>query len=311
VFGWLRRQGAWAAAWVAAFAVTALAHASLPQGRSAEEGDLWVPDPDVASVASLGFHHLVSDYHWLQALQVVGGSQVDPSLHGPILAKLVDVVTTLDPRVDHPYRFAALWLTDSLESVRKADALLARGIAYHPTEWRNSFYQGFNRFLYLEDEAGAANSFERAARLPGSPAYLPRLVARLRAGEAGLDAAAVLLQELIAGAEDPYERAGYELSLREIEAERRARVLDAARAEFQRRHGRDIARVEELAEGPGGVLRALPPEPNGRPWVLDPESGRIVSSFYGARYEPFLHPAVRVEREQKKAQELQRREERS
>lgn len=295
-----------AAAFAAAAAVTGLAHAVLPDGgtaRSEELGDRWVPDPEVARIAALGFENVVSDYHWLLALQIVGGSQSDPSRHGPVLAKLVEVVTRLDPWVGHPYRFAALWLTDSRESARRADAILDRGIAYHPGEWRNRFYQGVNRFLYLEDEEGAADSFEGAMRLPGAPAYLPRLVARLRAGGAGLDVAAAMLEQLIADAEDPYERAAYELSLVEIETERRARQLDAARAEFQRRNGRDIRRVEELAEGRGAVLRALPPEPNGAGWTLDPGTGRIVSTYYGYRYEPFVHPAVRAEQERLRAAE--------
>lgn len=292
---------------VAVAAGTTLAHASLPHERAAAQGELWIPDPGIARIASLGFENLVSDYHWLQALQIVGSSESNPGQYGAILARLVEVVTTLDPWVDHPYRFAALWLTDSLASVRKADALLDQGIAYHPTDWRNPFYQGVNRFLYLDDAEGAADSMERAMRLPGSPAYLPRLVARLRAGGGSLDAAAMMMAELLEGAEDPYTRASYQKTLDAIETERRARVLDAARTEFQRRHGRDITRVEDLAEGPEAVLRALPPELHGKGWVLDPGSGRIVSAFYGERYEPFLHAAVEREREQLEQKEQEGR----
>ena len=136
---------------------TFAAHAPLAQHEKAiEQRELWVPDPQVARVASLGFHNVVSDYHWLQALQIVGGSPSDPAQHGPLLGKLIEVVTTLDPWVDHPYRFATLWMTDSLESVRKADAIMERGIAHHPDEWRNPFYQGVNRLLFLADETGAA-----------------------------------------------------------------------------------------------------------------------------------------------------------
>lgn len=308
MFRSMRKGAARAVVFAAVVAATAFAHAGLSHRRPGDRGELWIPPPEVARVASLGFHNLVSDYHWLRALQIVGSSEHDPGQHGAVLARLVEVVTALDPWVDHPYRFAALWLTDSLASVRKADALLDQGIAYHPTDWRNPFYQGVNRFLYLEDADGAADSIEQAMRLPGSPEYLPRLAARLRAGGNSLDAAAVMMAELLKTAEDPYTRAGYRYTLEAIETERRARALDAARAEFQRRHGRDIARVEELAEGPRAVLRALPPEPHGKAWVLDPDSGRIVSAHYGSRYEPFLHAAVEREREQLKRKE---REERS
>jgi hypothetical protein len=284
---------------------TAVGHAKLTTDRALEARELWVPDPQVARVGSLGFYNVVSDYYWIQALQVVGSSRTDPSAHAPLLAELIDVVTTLDPWVDHPYRFAALWFTDSLASVRKADALLDKGIAHHPDEWRNPFYQGMNRLLYLDEPARAADAIEKAAALPGSPAYLPRLVARLRAGGSGLEAAATMMRELVARASDPYEKAEFEKALDEIETERRARYLDAARAEFQRRRGRDIARVEDLLRPPDPVLRELPPELHGWEWGIDAKSGRIVSSWYGHRYEPFIHSAVRAERDAKKAQEQQ------
>lgn len=307
----VRWRGAslWLLSFVAAGFLTTTVRSHLPGSRSVEQGEQWVPEPSVAQISSLGFRNVVSDYYWIQALQVVGRSMQDPSRHGPLLGKLVDVVTTLDPWVDHPYRFAAIWMTDSLESVRKADAILDRGIEHHPDDWRNPFYQGVNRLLYLDEEQRAADALERAIALPGAPRYLPRLVARLRAGGAGLDAAAALLSDLIAQTEDPYERAEYEKGLDEIETERRARFLDAAREEFQRRHGRDIRRVEELTDGRDPVLRELPPELHGWEWVLDPESGRIVSSWYGSRYEPFVHPAVRREREEKRAQDRQAKEE--
>ena len=285
-------------------AAAAAAHARIAARPGANDADLWVPRPEVARLAAIGFQNLVSDYYWLQALQVVGGATEDPARQGPLLGRLVDVVTTLDPWVDHPYRFAAIWMTDSPESVRKADAMLTRGIEHHPGDWRNYFYQGFNRFFHLEENESAADSLEGAARIPGSPRYLPLLVARLRAGGDGLEASAAMLAALIQNAEDPYEKAEYEKALDEVETERRARALDAAREEFRQRHGRDIARVEDLAQGPGAVLAELPPELHGWEWVIDPASGRIVSSWYGVRYEPLLQASVREERERQRGVRL-------
>lgn len=301
----ISRTGALRTLLLAAFVVTtATVHARIATQDGTDGDALWVPQPELARVASIGFQSVVSDYHWLQAVQVVGASIADPSRSAPLLGRLVDVVTTLDPWVDHPYRFAAIWMTDSPESVRKADAMLTRGIEHHPDEWRNHFYQGFNRFFYLEENEAAAESMERAAGLPGSPRYLPQLVARLRAGGDGLEVSAAMLAELAANAEDPYEKAEYEKALDEIETERIARSLDAAREEFRRRRGRDISRVEDLAQGPDPVLPATPPEIHGWEWVIDPASGRIVSSWYGVRYEPLLHAAVREERERQRGVKL-------
>jgi tetratricopeptide (TPR) repeat protein len=270
----------------------------LPVARASDGGDgLVVPSPALARAAALGFDALASDYYWLQAVQLVGRELDHPERHASQVGRLIDVAARLDPWIDHPYRFAALWMTDSKESVRAANALLERGIAYHPDEWRNRFYLSFNHFLYLGDDAAAADELEPAIGLPGAPRYLGRLVARLRSEGGGLDAAAAYLEELLRNAPDGYARADYAKALDEVETERRARYLDRARELFRARRGRDIERVEDLA-GPGGVLTALPPEPNGWEWVLDSETDAIVSSYYGHRYELNLSGEDRQRREQ-------------
>ncbi len=276
----------WIVLWVAVAVATATAHAriSTQGGGDADEARV-VPRPELLRVASLGFESLVADYYWIQAVQVVGASNADPSEHGPLLGRLVDVVTQLDPWVDHPYRFGALWMIDSLPSIRLANQILRRGIAYHPLDWRNRFYLGFNQFFYLEDNPAAIETLEPALKLPGAPRYLSRLVARLRIDTDGLEASALFLQELVRSAPDGYAKAEYEKALDEIEAERRARFLDGAREEYKRRQGRDITRVADLLAGGNPVLRQLPAEPNGWEWSLDPETDRIVSTYYRVRYE--------------------------
>lgn len=261
-----------------------LLHARMPASTGAQQGEMFIPAPQAARVASLGFQALVADYYWLEAVQIVGASERDPTRHGATLGRLVDVVTTLDPWVDHPYRFAAVWMTDSEKSVREADRLLERGIAHHPDDWRNRFYLGFNHLYYLDEAELAADAFEGAIRLPGAPVYLKRLVARLRAQGGDLDVAATLLEELWRNTEQPEAKAEYQKALEEVETERRARFLDAAREEYRRRHGTDITAVTDLLQGPNPVLKRLPPELHDGEWVLDPKSGAIVSSHYQRRY---------------------------
>jgi hypothetical protein len=263
-------------------------HDRIPITPRADRDARFVPRPEVARIASLGFQPLVADVYWMQAVQVVGAATSNPGQHAALLGRLVDVDTTVDPWVGHPYRFAAHWMTGSLEDVRFANRLLERSFEYHPDDWRNYFYLGFNRFFYLGDNQGAAEALDRAAGLPGAPSYLARLVARLRADSAGLETSATFLAELARTTEDPQAQAQYEAALLEIETERRARLLDQAQEEFRRRTGRDLERVEELVRGPHAVLRRLPDEPHGDVWELD-EDGRIVSGRLLRRYEPFVH----------------------
>ncbi|MFB3117241.1 MAG: hypothetical protein ACE1ZP_00625, partial [Myxococcota bacterium] len=88
--------------------------------------------------------------------------------------------------------------------------------------------------------------------------------------------------------EDEYKRAEYWKALDEIQIEERARFLDDARVEYWRRNGRDIERVADLLAGPDPVLQQLPRAQlhlDGFEWILDPETGEIVSSYYRSRYQ--------------------------
>ncbi len=113
--------------------------------------------------------------------------------------------------------------------------------------------------------------------------------------------ASTFLQELLRQTDDGYAKAEMEKALDEIETERRARFLDAARERYREVHGRPIERIEDLVEG--RVLTLLPREPHGWEWVLDENSGEIVSSYYGRRYRLNLPEVDRQRRDRFMEQE--------
>lgn len=281
-------------------ALTGLVHSRMNTATKISRDRLMVPTPEHARLSSLGFDAVVADYYWLQALQLVGGDLGDTRRHSGLIGRLVDTITSLDPWVGAPYRFAAVWLTADEASVRTANRLLERAIAFSPRDWRNYYQLGFNYFFYLEENLRAADIFEEALPLEGAPKYLGPLVARLRLDAGGLEMAAGFLSELVRNTQDEYSRAEYMKALDEIETERRARFLDAAREEYWRRHGADIESVSDLVRGPNPVLQELPaahPQFDFYEWVLDPKSGQIVSSFYDSRYELHISPHDRDRRE--------------
>jgi hypothetical protein len=265
-------------------ALTAAVHRGMPSEPRSAGGELFVPRPEVARATALGFDAVIADYYWLQAVQLVGSTKIVEQ-KSYLLGPLIDVVTTLDPWVDHPYRFAAVWLTDSEASVRKANELLRRGIDHHPGDWRNYFHLGFNHFFYLGEAEPAAEVLERAIDLPNAPRYLRRLLARLKGEAGGLETAEAFLHGLLLEAEDESVREQYEKALAEIATERVARGLDEARQRYRERHGRDIETVLDLTRGPEPVLAALPADPSGGDWTLERYTGEIVSDLLGHRYE--------------------------
>ena len=268
----------------AALGATLAAHARIPVPVAAALHAPEPQQPERTGFPTFGFDALVGDTRWLQAVQIVGNARVDLVGSAPVIQHLIEAVVAVDPFVDHPYRFASLWLVNDIEQVRAANRILERGVAYHPNEWRNRFYLSFNHFLYLGDVEAAARELEGAVDLPGAPRYLANLLARLRSEKDGLEAAAAYLSELMQQTDDPWKQAEFGKALDEIETERRARLLDQARAVYRKREGRDIEKVEDLATGDAAILSELPAELHGWGWVLDPESGRIQSPYYGRRY---------------------------
>jgi hypothetical protein len=273
---------------VAAIATTATAHSQFDTTSRAKSGQMRVPSPEYARLLSMGFDAAVADYYWIRAIGFVGGSTGAVEEQGELLADLIDVVTEVDPWVDHPYRFAAVWLTRDREMVERGNRLLERGISYHPLDWRNRYHLGFNYFYYLDEQLRAADVLEQAVGLERAPDYLAPLVARLRSKRAGLQVAAAFLTQMIASTEDEYTKAEYLKALDEIQVEERARFLDAAREEYWKRNGSDIGRVSDLLSGPDAILERLPRAQlhlDGFEWILDDKTGQIVSSYYKSRYQ--------------------------
>jgi hypothetical protein len=281
---------------VALAALTAVIHAHMDTASVvASAGRVNVPDPGRARLMALGFDAVLADFYWIHSLILVRGNTLERADERRAVGDLIELVTTLDPWVDHPYRFAALWLDDTPERVERGNDFLKRGIAYHPQDWRNRFYLGYNEFFYLGRTDAAVAALEPAITMQGAPAYLGALVARLRADSGSLEAAARFLAQLAETTEDEYRRAGYLETLDEIETERRARWLDQARVEFWGRHGHDIRSVRDLHVGPMRVLDRIPPaHPHleGFEWSID-EENRIVSSFYGNRYKLHIQESDR------------------
>ncbi len=281
------------ALWLLVLGGTFGVHRQIPTTPPEWREEVFLPKPELAKVASLGFDAVLSDYYWIQAIYKVGVTRERPGQFAGYVSKIIDVVTTLDPYVSHPYRFGAIWLNDSKESVRKGNELLRKAIEYHPDDWRNYFYLGYNLFYYLNENKAAADVLEQCAGLQGSPPYLLRLVARLRSEHADLEASAMFLSELVQTAESRDVVAIYQGALDEIDVEIKARYLDRAREAYEELYGRDISSVDDLTSGDHPVLAELPPpEPRDLPpalskndrWYVDPKTGRITSTYYKRRY---------------------------
>jgi tetratricopeptide (TPR) repeat protein len=159
----------------------------LPTDTNIEEENLYVTGRTARRV-SLGFNGLLADWYWMRSLQYVGRKILSlpdevplddlGSLKLKLLAPLLDTATTLDPQFMEPYEYAAVVLP--AVNVDEAIRITRKGIAANPSTWR--LYQHLG-YIYWQrrDFKSASETYGAGARIPGAPAWMEAMRARMLA----------------------------------------------------------------------------------------------------------------------------------
>ena len=137
-----------------------------------------------------GFEGLAADIYWLRTVQYFGGQRgFAEGKRFELLRPLIEITTTLDPRLEIAYRYGAVFLCEHPPTgagrPREGIEVLEKGVRSLPDSWRLRQDLGFFLFLYLKDAPRAAQVLEDAAELPGAAFWLRMLAADLlqRGGE--------------------------------------------------------------------------------------------------------------------------------
>ena len=126
---------------------------------------LFVPPAELTKRAATGYENLIADGLWLGLLQYYGDRlAIDQGKKVVNLAAMFDLITDLDPQFWFAYWLGAWAIGDSGEP-DAAVKLLQKGARLNPGDYNYPYLEGYVRFLFQRDYAGAAASFERAAAL--------------------------------------------------------------------------------------------------------------------------------------------------
>lgn len=157
------------------------------------------PDPNVADESlylngktarrmSLGFNGLAADWYWMRSLQYVGKKVLNMPADVPIdnlgqlnmklLAPLLDTATTLDPEFLDPYEYAAIVLPAI--DVQQAIRITQKGIDANPQAWRLYHHLGYI-YWQQQDYQAASEMYGRGAQIPGAPAWMEAMKAKMAA----------------------------------------------------------------------------------------------------------------------------------
>ncbi len=256
----------------------------LAQGRRvvAQSGSLLLEISRRPAFA-FGFRNFLADLQWLEAVQVAGSRRMSGTDYDR-LDVLVRTVNNFDPKFVVPYLLGGLVLGDSPQHVLDALKTLERGGRNFPRDWRFPFYIGYTRYFSLGNPADGGRAIEAAARIPGSPPYLPFLAARMLSEGRKPETALVFLEEMLKQEADPARRVVLQRRLLEVIVERDIQGLERAVDAYRRRFDGLPGDLYELV--PAGLLREVPAEPHGGRYLLNPD-GTVRSDHVRQRLRVF------------------------
>jgi hypothetical protein len=249
------------------------------KNRSAGPDLLYFGSPRAVKKMSLGFESLVADAYWMRTIQYYGRRDEAARRAIPYknLAALLDITTTLDPKLLDAYRVGSVFLGEPepvgagqpQESIR----LLEKGIAQHPGEWRLPFDKGFVYFWYLKDFVKAGEVWLSASRMPAAPPWMEGLAAMAMSRGGAVETARALWQRQYQESDRPDVRTNARNHLASIQVNEDLWTLEFFLEEYARKFGRFPARLEDLVAA--RLLPVLPRDPSGFPYLYDRATGKV------------------------------------
>ncbi|HXG87936.1 MAG TPA: hypothetical protein VNJ02_06335 [Vicinamibacterales bacterium] len=234
---------------------------------------MWLRAGPAIKKMSLGFDPLLADIYWMRTVIYFGQQRLSKvaDKNYDLLYPLLELVTTLDPRFTVAYRFGAVFLSESLPDgpgrPDQAVALLQRGIAASPERWEYYHSVGFTYYWSYRDTAAAGEWLEKAAAVPHAPLWLRSTAALMRQEAGDRQAARILWVQLAESADNASLTALARSRVSQFDAMDAIDALNEAVWRFEARMGRPARGWNELIQY--GVLRRVPTDPAGVPFVFD------------------------------------------
>lgn len=250
----------------------------FPPSPAAEEV-LYLRSGEALSRMALSYDALLADVYWIRAIQYFGRTRLssDPIKQYDLLYPLLDLTTTLDPHFNIAYRFGAIFLAEAYPDgpgqPLQAVQLLQKGFEARPTRWQYLHDIGFIYYWTLQDYTEAAHWFRKAADVPGSPEWMPGLAAATLARGGDRSQSRFLWEHIYASAEHEYMRHTARHRLEQLGVMDELDGLSALLARVRHETGRTPGSWDPLLRR-GWIRRSPPVDPQGHPYVIDPDTGR-------------------------------------
>jgi tetratricopeptide (TPR) repeat protein len=259
--------------------VVALFVGSILAARKAEvlrgseatlEDVLYVSSGKTLKGMSLGYSGLLADIYWTRAVQYFGGKHQQRSMRYDLLGPLLDITTDLDPHLIPAYQSGSIFLSqkppDGAGQPDKAVALMEKGIAANPENWRLYYNLGFIHYQDRHDFRAAQEAFERGSRVPGAHPWLRIMAARMAENARDINTALELWKGIYEMNPDKTIKENALDHIVSLEADAAIEGLGQQVQVFRQKTGSLPAAWVDLVRA--GLLRGIPVDPTGAPFVL-------------------------------------------
>ncbi|HSD11339.1 MAG TPA: hypothetical protein VLF14_10155 [Candidatus Binatia bacterium] len=260
---------------VAAVAVTLPWLQRRPLTLGVDGEPVYLPKAEYLRLMSLGYDNVLADVLWFRTINYFGKHYRSDRTY-PWLAHMCDLVTDLDPRAEHVYRFAGMILPWEVGQADAGIRILQKGLRTFPDSWLLHYWIGFNYYFFEDDLENAARYLRRAAQLPGAHPNAARLAALLASEHYGPETTLHFLAELKDEVDSKEMREVVEENIRQARLARDLEILNGAVREYRARTGRAPESLDALVEA--RLVRAVPTEPFGGAYRIDPATGEVASS---------------------------------
>lgn len=268
----LRVQTSYALLLAALLAASAMLVRQIDRVRSDEplQEVLYIPSPKVVKRMSLGYSGVLADIYWTRVVQYFGEKHRAKAKQYLILAPLLEMTTTLDPKLLPAYQFGSVFLAqkppEGAGDPEAAARLVEKGIHENPQAWRLYYDLGYIYWLELKDPAKAADAFERGSTIPGAHPWM-RVMAAALAGHAGETETAIYMwTNILNSTEDKALKSNAINRLLCLRVDNEVKILQDRVDEFTKEKGYSPAGWPELISS--GMLRRVPVDPKDNPYRL-------------------------------------------
>ncbi|MGA7917366.1 MAG: hypothetical protein WCA00_19185 [Candidatus Acidiferrales bacterium] len=237
-----------------------------------QKEELLLRSGSLLNKLSLGYGPLLADIYWTRAVQYFGTQMQNRSRSFDLLAPLLNITTTLDPKLVVAYRFGAVFLAEhppgGAGRPDLAVDLVKKGIAGNPDEWELYYDLGLLYYTHLKDYQKAYEAFLDGSKNPAAPMWMKIMAARVAENGESLETSRLIWAELYNSTKDESVRRRALLHVQALDAQIALKKLNEISEDYWKKFGRFPASIQELRDA--GLVQGDLKDPAGYPYVMGP-----------------------------------------